>query len=148
MALIRRKKRLRRAALRLWGRLWGRLRHPRRIGCLDCGFLALGGKEVSDAARIEISSPSSGSQPDWRKLWCHCNRWVSYELIYAGPSYEGLQEELRADRRTCDSFLRYRHGWSPDEHRALVLKKEEVRVRVLLLLLGSVLGFVLGFLVP
>lgn len=142
--LTRRRTRLRRMVR--W--LRGRIRHPRRVDCLDCGFLALGGEEVHDAARIEIATPSSGSQPDWKRLWCHCNRWLDYDLMYVGPSYEALQDELQSDRRLCDSFLRYRHGWSPDEHRDLVLKKEELRVRVVLLLLGSVLGFVLGLLAP
>jgi len=142
MGVIRRK-RVRRAVRRFGGYL----RHPRRVDCLDCGFLALGGYEVTEAERIQIATPSSGTQPDWKKLWCHCNRWVRYELTYTGPSYEGLQEELQQDRRTCKSYLRYREGWSPDEHRELRLKREEVRVRVLFLLLGSLLGSALTLLV-
>jgi hypothetical protein len=104
------------------------------------------GNKVTDAERVMVSTPSSAVQPDWKALRCHCDRWFSYDLT--APSYEALQDELRADRRTCDSFLHYRRGWSPDEHRNLVLQKEELRVRVLLLLLGAVVGFVLGFLGP
>jgi hypothetical protein len=87
-----------------------------------------------------ISTPSSAAQPDWKKIWCHCNRWEGYELGYSGPSHEALQDELAKGRRTCKSFLRYRPGWSPDEHRQLVLKKEEIRWRWLFLLAGTGLG--------
>lgn len=100
--------------------------------CLSCGFIGIGGNELTKAERIMISTPGSAAQPDWREIWCQRNCWVEYELIYAGPSYQGLQDELAKDRTSCEEFFPHRPGYSPDEHRALQEKEKERRERWIL----------------
>jgi hypothetical protein len=48
-----------------------------------------------------------------------------------GSNYTGCQttfwDELKVERRTCEGFLAYEPGWSPSEHRDLLLKKHDRR---------------------
>jgi hypothetical protein len=49
----------------------------------------------------------------------------TWELAYVRADALVVNEELEQSRRGCDGFFRYLPGWSPKEHRELVLKRSE-----------------------
>ncbi|MCX5888491.1 MAG: hypothetical protein NTY36_03460 [Deltaproteobacteria bacterium] len=123
------------------------VRHPVGVTCLDCGFLTLGRKEVTTADRMRLHATSDrggpADLPPVEEIWCFRSLWIEYDLIYAGPSIEGIFDELQRQRRDCEGFLRYRPGWSPTGHQDLLLKGIERKEKILFVMFGWVLG-VLG----
>ncbi len=70
---------------------WSHLRHPRKITCLDCGFLALGDSEVTPANRILLEGRGVAGSPPLEDVRCSHALWVSYDLNYtmALPRFSG-----------------------------------------------------------
>lgn len=116
--------------------LRARVRHPRRVTCLQCGFLSLGDAEVTAAQRTMLHLRS---QNGIANLNCARSRWESYDLEYSGPDAEGIFNELEVDRRSCQEFLLYRPGWTPNGHKEILLKKLETQQKILFAVLGSLL---------
>lgn len=108
--------------------------------CLDCGFLSGGSDEVSSANRAMLAARGVGGCPSLDHLHCSRSLWVSYDLTYVGTNADAIFEELEGDRRGCRGFLRYRPGWTPNEHRDLVGKAFETRQKVIFTILGTGLG--------
>lgn len=116
-----------------------RVKHPKRVACLNCGFLSLGEAEVTAADRLMLSAKGAGACPDLEVLHCSRSLWVRYDLFYSGTNAEGIFEELEVDRRDCAGFLRHRPGWTPFEHRDLLSKTLEARQKITFAVVGSLL---------
>jgi hypothetical protein len=117
------------------------LRRPRRVTCLDCGFLALAGGEVGGANRVRLGIKGAAGCPPLEALGCSHSLWIDYDLMYSGTDATAIFEELEKDRRQCTDFFRYRPGSSPREHQDLVLKKRDLWQRIVLAVLSWILGF-------
>ena len=114
------------------------------VRCLECGFLALGEYEVTEAERCMLASRgSSAVMPALESLHCHRSLWITYDLTYVGNPEGPKLDEVNEQRR-CGGFLRYKPGLSPDDHMQRLLRSEdrseETRVRFKYLVLASVLG--------
>src|SRR4051812_8189491 len=74
---------------------WVRVRHPKRVTCLDCGFLASGDEDekVSGAIRSDLGAERMSTEG----IWCSRNNWIELELGFGGS----ISEELQKDRRQC-----------------------------------------------
>lgn len=138
---------------RWWNRIKGRarhlahwVRHPRLITCLECGFLALGTSEVSEADRFRLASRGSTGYPPLDQLCCARSLWVEYDLMYVSTNADALFKELEADRRGCSGFLRHRKGWRPSEHKDLLSKALETRQKIRFTIFGAILGLLVTLL--
>jgi hypothetical protein len=56
------------------------------------------------------------------------------------PDMDVILEEVQKDRRQCQGFYRYLRGWSPQEHRALVLRAADNRQKHYFAFFGFLLG--------
>src|SRR6266849_319499 len=121
------KTRAKRLARKTSQTILGFARHPLPVTCLDCGFLALGDEEVTKAVRIMLHCEGSAGLPcspeELKNLNCTRSLWVDYELTYLDGSTQGIFDELERERRGCAGYLKYRPGFSPSEHRDLLLKR-------------------------
>lgn len=122
------------------------VRHPFGVTCLNCGFLALGKKEVGKANRILLHLRGTAGCPPLEELQCFRLLWVDYDLTYTGTDTNGIFDEVQRARRNCQGFFRYRPGWAPTGHQDLLLKKLERREKIFLVILGSIIGSLLTFL--
>ena len=120
--------------------------HPFGVTCLECGFLALGDNEASTADRMMLCARGV-VLPALDELHCSRSLWVFYELTYVQLDVGGIFDELGKQRRRCKGFFRYRPGWSPEGHQALLLRSGDTRKNILILVLSSVLAFISGWLV-
>lgn len=128
------------------------IRHPRRITCLECGFLSFGGAEatcedrVMVDARVALAGTNIEVSPSISldKLCCFRSLWVDY-AVYGGGD-EGTIRELAMDRRGCAGFNPHRPGFKPGEHRDMLLKRWEARRQFFLTVLGSAIGATLALL--
>ena len=113
--------------------------HPRRITCLECGFLALDDKEVSTADRIRLHMRgTAGGCPSLEKLCCFRSLWVNFDLSYCGvPPADEIFDMVQKSQRNCKGFFRYRSGWSPSGHQDLLLKSLEWKQKLFFAVLGS-----------
>jgi hypothetical protein len=117
--------------------------------CLECGFLTISGREVTQAGRIELGMlRKSASMPaNSETTNCYRNLWVGYDLTYIGNSLGGVFEEINADRNKCPGIFRYESSYSPAEHLKLQeqsrLQKFQLKI-ALLPFLGGVIGAILG----
>ncbi|SRR6266404_647432 len=131
-----------RLARKTWQIILGFVRHPRPVTCLDCGFLALGNEEVTRAERILLHGEGSAGLPcspeELTDLNCTRSLWVDYDLTYVDGSAQGIFDELEQDRRGCAGFLRYRPGFSPSEHRDLLLKRMDSKEKLKFAVLGGI----------
>ncbi len=120
----------------------GFVRHPLPVTCLNCGFLALGDEEVTKADRIMLHSEGSAGLPcspdELTNLNCTRSLWVDYDLTYNSDSVQGIFEELEQDRRGCAGYLKYRPGFSPSEHRDLLLKRMDSKEKLKFAVLGGI----------
>jgi hypothetical protein len=89
-----------------------------------CGFLTIGGREVKEAERIMLHARSAGLPTHLDQLDCARGLWVDYHLAYAGGDAELLLEEAAKTRR-CVGYFAHVPGWSPDGHRALLLRRQD-----------------------
>ncbi|MFH1595522.1 MAG: hypothetical protein ABIG94_04015, partial [Pseudomonadota bacterium] len=121
-------------------------RYPFGVTCLECGFLALGEKEVGTADRILLHIRGTAGCPPLKELQCFRSLWVDYDLIYAGTDENGIFDEVQKQRRNCQGFFPYRPGWSPTGHKDLLQKRLERREKVFLVVLGLFIGSLLTFL--
>ena len=104
-------------------------------------------QEVDTSTRIMLYNPESATQPSGAEYF-HCFRSMwTWPLHYGAVDYGVVQEEVRQSRRDCRGFYRYRPGWSPIEHRELVLKASENRFRVWLAILSAAIGVLVGFII-
>lgn len=122
-------------------------RHPFGVTCLDCGFLALGEKELSTASRILLHCKGAAGCPPLEMIWCSRSLWVVYDLTYVGTDAEGIFDEVQKERRGCKGFFRYRPGWSPTGHQDMLLKALERRKNFFYVLLGSFIGSLLSLII-
>jgi len=70
-----------------------------------------------------------------------------WSLYYCDRDYDMVDDELHESRRRYQGFCDYRPGFSPTEHRDLLLKRSENRFRSWQLVLGAVVGGLISFLV-
>lgn len=137
---MRKRNRLRRGLRRWANRLLIRAR-LRKSTCLNCGFLALGDAEVSEASRAELAARGMAGGPSLDQLRCSRSLWVAYDLAYAETDVEGVYKELlEEDRRCCRGFMWHRPGFPPSEHRDLVLRKLDSWQKLLFAVLGAALA--------
>ncbi len=120
----------------------GFARHPFPVTCLDCGFLALGDEEVTRAGRIMLHCEGKAGLPcspeELTNLNCTRSLWVDYDVMYKRDSVQGIFDELEQDRRGCTGYLKYRPGFSPSEHRDLLLKRMDSKEKLKFVVLGGI----------
>lgn len=131
--------------------LVGFVRHPARVTCLDCGFLALQDGEVTRADRILLHCKGTAGLPCHpddlpADLVCTRSLWVQYELVFGGGSHEGVFDELERDRRSCPGYLKYIPGFSPKEHREQLLKRMDNKERIRFAVLGGIITLIVAWL--
>ncbi len=89
--------------------------------CLNCAFLgharATVSQEDRDLFALILSTSVNSVTPHWQDVWCSKRMWTNYILTYSAPTWPGLSEELKSDRKTCLGWMRFRPGYSPQEHR-------------------------------
>jgi hypothetical protein len=142
------KRKLVRVLRRLIRTAYLRVNHPRRVTCLDCGFLSLGEAEVTHADRVMLHMKGTGGWcPSLDVLGCSRSLWVNYDLTYSGTSAEVIFDELDLDRRSCDGFFKYKPGWTPTDHRELLSKHQESRQKIVSGILLAVASSILTVLV-
>lgn len=139
-------RRWRRKAWRLANETLAFLRHPRGMTCLECGFLALNDREVSKADRVLLACSGEAGCPPLNQLRCVRKLWVNYDLQNFENSRDGLFEEIQQRRRPCEGFLRYRPGWSPDEHKELLQARLDRREKIIISSMSAIGASVLTLL--
>jgi hypothetical protein len=129
-----------------------RMRRPRRVTCLDCGYLSFGGAEATGEDRVILAERMAawgnvGISLDISldTLRCFRSLWLEYRLLGGGD--EVILSELDTDRRGCRGFDRHRPGFTPSEHLDLLSKRWEARRQFWLTVLGSAAGATLALLV-
>lgn len=129
------------------------IRHPFGITCMDCGFLAIGNKELTTSERIMLHCRGrGGSCPPLEAIWCFRSLWVVLDLTYPGnyPEVEVL-DEVNKNQRECRGFFKYKPGWSPTGHQELLSKSTDRKKNIIYSLvtgfLGGVLAIILKWLV-
>jgi len=136
------KTRAKRLARKTSQTILGFARHPLPVTCLDCGFLALDDEEVTKADRIMLHCEGSAGLPcspeELTNLNCTRSLWVDYDLTYLGGSAQGIFDELEQERRRCVGYLKYRPGFSPSEHRDLLLKRMDSKEKLKFAVLGGI----------
>jgi len=116
------------------------IRHPFGVTCLDCGFLALEQQEIDKSKRIQLHCKGTAGCPPLEYLRCFRSLWVDLDLTYSsGYPADDIFDIVEKQQRNCEGYFRYRPGWSPSDHRDLLLKTKERWVRLLFALLGVVL---------
>lgn len=122
-------------------------RHPRRITCLDCGFLSFGDKEVSTANRILLHMRGQAGCPSLDVLGCWRSLWIILDLSYFGgyPADE-IFDMVEKQQRNCKGYFKYRPGLLPSDHQNLQLKALEWKQKLLFAVLGSVLTLLVAWL--
>lgn len=134
--------------------LFHRLKRPRRVTCLDCGYLSFGEAEATVEDRVmlahrvgELAETNAYMSPSISLDDLRCFRacWIDY-AVYARNDYSILRE-LEMDRRGCKDFDRHRRGFKPYEHRDLLLKRWETRRQFFFTVVGSAVGSALALLV-
>jgi hypothetical protein len=117
----------------------------KQVRCRDCGFLARAAldqyqtrpeihEEVSVIARREMAAGTFSSPSD--VLHCAKGGW------FDPPGELGNVNKARA----CPDFTRYKPGYSPDSHQALIKETNKRRIQFILLLalIAVFLAIVLG----
>jgi hypothetical protein len=130
-----------------------RIRRPRRVTCLDCGFLSFGEAEATKedrvmlAARVGLAGRNVEVSPSISldTIRCFRSRWIDYAVF--GGDDDSILRELAMDRRGCPDFGTHRRGFSPKEHKDQLLKRWESRRQFFLTVLGSAVGSLLALLV-
>lgn len=140
--LIFRKKPLKVRLKRFARRALLQIRHPRRVTCYQCGFLAFGDDEVTLQHREVLVS---GEPISVEGLRCFRSCWTDYGVYGWGEDI--VRSELELDRRNCPGFFRHREGWTPNEHRDLLSKRWDTKRQFLFTVLGSAVGSLLAFLI-
>jgi hypothetical protein len=112
------------------------------VTCLDCGFLAFEDREVTRTDRILLHCEGSAglpcSQENLTNFNCARSLWVDYDLTYFGGAPP--QGEVKRQRRGCVGYLKYRPGFSPKEHRDLLLKRMDSKEKLKFAVLGAIAG--------
>ena len=104
---------------------------PGKVSCLGCGFLTIGGREVSETVCIMLNARGGAGLPgQLDQLDCDRGLWVDYHLAYIAPDEQLLLEEATKSRR-CPGYFAHVAGWSLEGHRALLLRRQD-RLRDLL----------------
>ncbi len=122
----------------IWRTLDGYVRHPRKVTCLECGFLTAGNNAqltYADRAMLHAGGPAGSIEG----VYCLRGLWVGFEL---NGLPDDFWDELKEDRRTCGGYLKYNPGWSPKEHRDLLLKRQERKDKLLFLIAGAVIALI------
>jgi hypothetical protein len=120
---------------------------PKQVRCCDCGFLARAvidshqaqpqtHEEVTFVSRREMSAGTFSSPS--AVLHCAKGGW------FDPPGELGNVNK----GRTCPDFTRYKPGYSPDSHQALLKENRKRRIQFifLLALIAVFLAIVLGIL--
>ena len=135
------KTRAKRLARKTSQTILGFARHPLPVTCLDCGFLALDDEEVTKADRIMLHCEGNAGLPcspeELTNLNCTRSLWVDYDLNLRN-SAQGIFDELQRERRGCAGYLKYRPGFSPSEHRDLLLKRMDSKEKLKFAVLGGI----------
>jgi hypothetical protein len=121
----------------------------RKLTCLDCGFLTIEGRELSEAERIMLGTRGvSAVMPANPELTrCARSRWTEYELTYPSNSLDGVFEVIDRPREGCPEFLQHEGGYTPAQHFELQeqRRRERHEWRIARLgFFGGVLGAFIG----
>ncbi len=113
--------------------------------CLDCGFLTIRRRELSQADRVMLGAKgrSSVMPANPEQTQCFKNLWTQYDLMYAAASFGGVVEEIGRDRKPCQGFTVYEAGFTPEQHleHPIDRRKEKLQWRIAKLgFLGALLG--------
>jgi hypothetical protein len=73
-----------------------------------------------------------------------CTRHLWFNLEIAGGDPDEIREEIDRQRKGCVGYLRYKPGWSPSEHKALVTKKEDRREKIVMVIAGGIIGGIIA----
>lgn len=114
-----------------------------RVKCTACGFLTIAGRELKDAERIMLETPSGVAPRNPDQLECSRSLWTDYDLGYSGGDVALLLEEATKQRK-CRGYFKYCPGWPPEGHRDLLLRSQDRRHdrfnNILFTLLGALLA--------
>ena len=117
------------------------LRRPFRVTCLACGFLACEDAEVDDGTRVLLGTSGQSarmpSQAYLDALGCRRSQWIDHDL-FGTPLFDVVNE-----RQRCKAFLRYKPGFSPEEHMKRLSDSEQRRTQFAYTILAAFLGAVL-----
>jgi ribosomal protein S27AE len=126
-----------------------RLPKRKKQTCLDCGFLTIEGRELTQGDRVMLGMRGQYSvmpaHPE--RTTCSKNLWVSYDLHYSGDSWEGILEELDRSRNKCPGFFAYNAGLSLAAHAERQEKRHGERIQWAtagLAFLGALIGGLLS----
>jgi len=97
------------------------------VTCTTCGFLTIADRELTDAQRVMIATPSLAVTPsNLEQLTCSRGLWRDYDLTYSGGD-AGLAVEEATKERKCRGYFEYCPGWPPEGHRDLLLRSQDRR---------------------
>jgi hypothetical protein len=65
---------------------------------------------------------------------------------FGGAPPQAIFDEVKEQRRGCVGFLKYRPGFSPKEHRDLLLKRMDSKEKLKFAVLGAIAGGIVAFL--
>jgi len=123
-----------------------RLRHPKGMTCLRCGFLGFNDEELVTSSRILLSDEGSAEHPPLNEVRCTRALWVDYDLRNFEDARKGIFHELHKRRRPCEGFLRYTPGLPPSKHWELLRTKRERLDKMIYSAAGLISGFILTLL--
>jgi hypothetical protein len=116
--------------------------------CLDCGFLTIRGRELSQPDRVMLGSKGQSAvmpaHPEQTR--CFKNLW-DYDLIYTGDDFHGVVEEIERERNQCPGFASHEAGFTPEQHleHQIEQRKEKLQWRIAKLgFYGALLGGIAG----
>lgn len=116
--------------------------------CLDCGFLTIQGREISQPQRVMLGTRGQSAvmpaHPEQTR--CFKNLW-DYDLHYVGDTFGGVIEEIERGRDDCPGFLPYEAGFTPVQHleNQIEQRKEKLQWRIAQLgFFGALFGGIAG----
>lgn len=119
---------------------------PRTHTCIDCGFLALGNREVASGDRWMLASRGTNAKmPVLTSLRCYRSLWVQYDTDYCGNPDGPKLDEVNRNRR-CEGFVRYMPGFSSEELMKRLLGSKDKKTQFFYTLLAAFLAAILALL--
>ena len=96
--------------------------------CLQCGYLAIAGKEIEPIHRTYLTGDASGPRLEHADLvQCWRKQWAEYDKsdLSGDLALPYIFDEVEKDRRRCPFFFPYEPGLSPKAHE----ERQEARKR-------------------
>ena len=123
----------------------------RKRTCLDCGFLTIRGRELTQPERVMLGTKGQSAvmPANADQTRCFKNLW-DYDLTYVGDNFGGVVEEIERERHQCRGFAPYEAGFTPEQHleHQIDQRKEKLQWRIAKLsFFGALLGGVIGIMI-